>query len=185
MNQPDERSRSAIAPLRVFACRGVAFVVLLALSGCQSPAVPFDPFLVGRTTIPPPGTAAPATAAPYYDTAPPVVSVPGASTIYPPPGITPAPVPATSLPPAGSGRFPRGITLPQASTQSADDGAQLLGWQPADSPDLSDLRNPATRASGDDRAPVKSNSGVVRASHEEPRREPPIRIVGPKLETKL
>jgi hypothetical protein len=179
MNESDERSLSASARLVGLAYRGIAFVVLLALAGCQSPAAPFDPFLAGRTTIPPPGTAAPATAAPYYNAAPPVVSVPGASTVYPPPGVTPGPVPASSLPPAGSGRFPRGITVPQASTQTARDGAALAGWQPADSSDLSDLRDSATTASRDDGAVPQSSSGVVRASHQEASREPPIRIVEP------
>jgi hypothetical protein len=185
MNESQERSLSALARIAGRVCMGMAAAVLLVSAGCQSPTVPFDPFLAGRTTIPPPGTAAPASAAPaaaapYYDVAPPVVSVPGATTIYPPPGVTPAPVPTSALPPAGSGRFPRGITLPQSGTQSPRAGADLAGWQPADSSDVSEVRVSASTASGDDVAPSKSSSGIVRASHQEASREPPIRIVAPK-----
>ena len=184
MKESHERSLSAFARIAGRVCVVIAAVMLLASAGCQSPAVPFDPFLAGRTTIPPPGTAAPAVAAPaaaapYYDVAPPVVTVPGASTIYPPPGVTPAPVPTSALPPAGSGRFPRGITLPQSSTQSPRTGADLAGWQPVDSTDASDVRDSATTASGDVRVAPKSDIGVMRASHQEPAREAPIRIVAP------
>jgi hypothetical protein len=185
MIESDERSLSALARLPVWVSRGIAFAVLLALAGCQSPAAPFDPFMAGRTTIPPPGTAAPAiaapaAAAPYYDVAPPVVTVPGASTVYPPPGVTPAPVPTTALPPAGSGRFPRGITVPQANTKTQRDAAQLAGWQPAAPSSSSGLRDSATTAPRKDQRAAKSNTGVIHASHQEPSREPPIRIVPPK-----
>src|SRR5688500_7278181 len=129
MIESDERTLSTFARLLGLARCGLALALLPAFAGCQTPAAPFDPFMAGQTTIPPPGTAAPAiaapaTAAPYYDSAPPVVTVPGASTIYPPPGVIAAPVPASTLPPAGSGRFPRGITLPQSSTQRPGDRAQ-------------------------------------------------------------
>jgi hypothetical protein len=185
MIESDERSLSAFKRLGGLACRAVALAMLPALSGCQAPAAPFDPFMAGRTTIPPPGTAAPAiaaqtTAAPYYDTAPPVVTVPGASTIYPPPGVITAPVPNSALPPAGSGRFPRGITLPQASAAKPADAAKLAGWQPAGLSDSNAVRDSAAAASSEDRGTTKSTSDVVRASHHEPGREPPIRIVPPQ-----
>jgi hypothetical protein len=185
MIESDERSLSAFAYLPGLACCAIAFAVLPTLFGCQAPAAPFDPFMAGRTTIPPPGTAAPAitvpaTTAPYYETAPPVVTVPGASTIYPPPGVTAAPVPTSALPPAGSGRFPRGITVPQASTPKPGNAAQLTGWQPAGLSDSKTVRDSTAAASTDDRAATKSTSDVVRASHQEPTREPPIRIVAPK-----
>jgi hypothetical protein len=185
MIEPDERSISAFARALGLASRVIALALLPALAGCQAPAAPFDPFMAGQTTIPPPGTAAPAiaappTAAPYYDAAPPVVTVPGAPTIYPPPGVTTAPVPNSALPPAGSGRFPRGITLPQANTQTPGDRAQLAGWQPADLSDSSAVRNAATTASHEDRGAAESTAAVVQASHHEPSREPPIRIVPPK-----
>lgn len=197
MNEPEEHSFFAPAHITLRASCAIASVLLLTLAGCHTPAAPFDPFLAGRTTIPPPGTAVPITAAPvtappapgaaapYYDTAPPVVSVPGATTTYPPPGVIPGPVPTSSLPPAGSGRFPRGITLPQTSTQTSGSAAKLAGWQPADASDISDNSSPrdsALPASNDNRTASKSNSGVVRASHTTPSREPPIRIVAPQSE---
>jgi len=147
----------------------IELVLTALLAGCQAPAAPFDPFLAGQTTIPPPATALPAGAPPYYNNAsPPVVTVPGAAAI-PAPSVAPAPAlvppPASSLPPAGSPRFPRGISVPTSSTQSPQEGTALAAarWQPADSE--------STGKAGE------TTDEVVRASHAETVKEAPLRIV--------
>jgi hypothetical protein len=152
----------------------VACGLPLWLAGCAAPPAPFDPFLAGRTTIPPPGTAvaaAPATPPPY-DVSPPVVTVPGAP-IYTPPA-TAAPVSPSALPAASSPRFPRGITLPQSRNEPQDHGVELAGWQPADSI----AGRASTGASAE--TPEPSKGAVIQASHSEPSKEPPLRIVEPK-----
>jgi hypothetical protein len=184
MDVCDERLCSRKGGLRGHAWPGLWLASALAVAGCQAPAAPFDPFLAGRTTIPPPGTAVATTAAPaaapYYNAGPPVVSVPGATTIYPPPGATPATVPTSALPPAASPRFPRGQTVPQAAAEKPKNNVELAGWQPADP---SEVRVPAI-LSTEAQTEAKSKSGVVQASHEAPSRqtpsrEPPLRIVAP------
>jgi hypothetical protein len=187
MEESDERPGSMIGRNFAQTWPGLCLATMLAVAGCQAPAAPFDPFMAGRTTIAPPGTAvvataAPAAAAPYYEAGPPVVSVPGASTIYPPPGAIPATVPAGAVPPAASPRFPRGQTIPQASAETVPGVVQLAGWQAADS---SEAPGSATSASTVVQPDQTLKAGVVRASHEAPSSEPPLRIVAPSLESKL
>lgn len=70
----------------------MALAILAVLAGCQTPQAPFDPFLQGRTTIPPPATATPAT---VPGTAAPAIAPPGAAA----PAIVPAnPAPITPIP---------------------------------------------------------------------------------------
>jgi hypothetical protein len=146
----------------------IEIVSITLLAGCQAPTAPFDPFLAGQTTIPPPATALPAGASPYYNVAPPVVTVPGAAPI-PAPSVAPAPAivppPASSLPPAGSPRFPRGISVPTSSTQSPRAAVAVASsrWQPADAMITSLAAEPT--------------GAVVRVSHTETAKEPPLRIV--------
>jgi hypothetical protein len=173
---------------------GKALVAVLLIAGCQAPAAPFDPFLAGRNTIPPPGTAVPAASAPYYNAAPPTVTVPAPGATYTAPGAIPAAPLPTSVPPAGAGQFPRGISVPQSNNQMRGDGSQLAKWQLSD-----DAKTAATRTSSGasprdvagsasnvglatasrDELKPRQDGGVVRASHEERNPEAPIRIVEP------
>ena len=175
---------------------GVALVAFAPVAGCQAPAAPFDPFLAGRNTIPPPGTAVSAASAPYYSAAPPTVTVPAPGATYSAPGAIPAAPPPTSLPPAGAGQLPRGISVPQSNYPARGDGSQLAKWQLSDDAKTAAKHNaPSSGASSSatkanagnvelatangDNLKTRHARGVVRASHEEPGREPPIRIVEP------
>src|SRR5215831_4219647 len=78
--------------------RLIGLMIAAALcTGCRSSAPPFDPFL-GRTTVPPPGTAVPTAAPPYYSTTP--TTVAPTPTLAAPPGST---APAFTPAPAGGG----------------------------------------------------------------------------------
>jgi hypothetical protein len=151
-------------------------LVATLLAGCQTPAAPFDPFLAGRSTIPPPGTAVQAGPAPYYGAAPPAVSVPAPGAVYTAPGAVPAAVPAVSVPAAGGGQLPRGISAPQSSIeQPAAGNAQLARWEKSSESKVDDDDNDEVAIA----KPATSRSGVVRASYDEPASEAPIRIVEP------
>jgi hypothetical protein len=160
-------------------------VVILALAGCHSTPAPFDPFLAGRTTIAPPATAIPAGQTPYYSTQPPTVSVPGGqTTIYTPPGAVPAAVPVTPVPSDGSGRFPRGVSLPQSSNSTAEKDTQLVAAQPANSTataegEANPQRTDAPLNFKNALAGSARGGDVIPASYQEPASEPPIRIVVP------
>ncbi len=105
------QSRSAIHWTAVVA------LIVGAAAGCQSPQAAFDPFMAGRTTIPPPSTAAaPAGAAPYYPAGPAAGAPP---TIYTPPGSIPAAVPATqNYLPRGGMTFPQSQASPAAASNT-------------------------------------------------------------------
>jgi hypothetical protein len=82
--------------------RMLGLITALALcAGCRSSQPVYDPFL-GPTTVPPPGTATPTTAAPYYGPAGAPVYAPPATTtapgVAPPPGATAPVVPRGAVP---------------------------------------------------------------------------------------
>jgi hypothetical protein len=174
----------------------VSLAAAVTIAGCQTPAAPFDPFLAGRDTIPPPGTAVPAATSPYYNAAPPTVTVPAPGATYTAPGAIPAAAPTISVPPAGAGQLPRDISVPQSSKPARGDGSQLATWQKSDHAKSSTAQATTLQGakSGDNAstfelataksdANARSSAGVVRASHEEPAREAPIRIVEPAAKT--
>ena len=175
-------------------------VAIVFAVGCQTPAAPFDPFLAGRGTIPPPGTAVPAQANPYYNGAPPTVTVPAPGAIYTAPGAVPAAAPVISTPPAGAGQLPRGISVPQSSKPAPGDGSQLVIWQKSDESSTAPTEarkikgaksgDAAGRAGGVELASAKNDAtdasqspGVTRAIYEAQSPEPPIRIVEPAAKT--
>jgi hypothetical protein len=175
---------------------GTALFAVALCAGCQAPAAPFDPFLAGRNTIPPPGTAVPAASAPYYNAAPPTVTVPAPGATYTAPGAIPVAPPPTSVPPAGAGQLPRGISVPQSNNQSRGDRSQLAKWQLSDDAKTAAMRSASSSGASSSDVAGKASSvelatanrdtltprrdgGVVRASHEERSREAPIRIVEP------
>ncbi len=83
--------------------RLVGVLILAALCmGCHSPTPVYDPFM-GRTTVPPPGTAAPMQSAPYY---------------APAPGSTSAAPPLISAPPASGAALPPGAQMPPMGASS-------------------------------------------------------------------
>jgi hypothetical protein len=192
---PMTRHAPALAATGSTLAIGTALVAVGLIAGCQAPAAPFDPFLAGRNTIPPPGTAVPAASAPYYNAAPPTVTVPAPGATYTAPGAIPAAPPPTSLPPAGAGQLPRGISVPQSNYQTRGDSSQLAKWQPsedaktaarqfatsptANSSETTGKASDVELASASDAPKTSRDGGVVRASHEEQSREPPIRIVEP------
>jgi hypothetical protein len=175
-------------------------VTVVFAVGCQTPAAPFDPFLAGRSTIPPPGTAVPAPASPYYNGAPPTVTVPAPGATYTSPGAVPAAAPVISTPPAGAGQLPRGISVPQSSKPAPSDGSQLVIWQKSGESSTAKTEagtkngaksgDAAGRAYGVELASAKNgatgasqSTGVTRAIHEAQSSEPPIRIVEPAAKT--
>jgi hypothetical protein len=166
----------------------VVLGAIAASPGCQSAPAPFDPFLAGRTTIAPPATAIPAGQAPYYNAQPPTVTVPGGeTTIYTPPGAVPAAVPVTPPSSDGSGRFPRGITVPQSNNSTSDTqkDSQLVDKSPSDSGTDNAARieapspAPAPLKFKNSLASPARTSGVVPASFNQPVAKGPIRAGEP------
>jgi hypothetical protein len=99
-----------------------------------------------------------------------------------------------SVPPAGAGQLPRGISVPQSNTQKPGDGSQLAKWQPSDNSTAAGTRttDSPNGKPNDDKThrnfelatsagdlPKPQHDGVARASYDEPIREEPIRIVEP------
>ena len=94
---------------------GVVIVAALCM-GCRSSAPVYDPFM-GRTTVPPPGTAVVQPGQPYY-AAPPAGATTGPPLISPPPG-------ASATPPAvnnglASSFTPNVSPIPTSSTPASD-----------------------------------------------------------------
>jgi hypothetical protein len=191
------RSEPALARSGRNLMLGVWLVAAAMISGCQTPAAPFDPFLAGRNTIPPPGTAVPAAASPYYNAAPPTVTVPAPGATYTAPGAVPVAAPVISPPAAGGGQLPRGISVPQSNNPPRGDSSQLAAWQKSDTSRIpaTQAANPSTAKPGktagnarlasasSEESSATQGTGVVRALHEEQSREvsTPTATAGDKL----
>ncbi len=160
------------------------------LTGCQSPSPAFDPFMAGRSTIPPPATASPS--APTYP------SAPGASTASPPPSSYPPPgtaAPAGSAPP--NSYLPGGgFSVPQSSLPPPSRGAQTAQSGPPapQAFDASGVTGPLSQSSATVTASASSSGTPWRekgpsasaeqefastGSNRSVSREPSIKIVEP------
>lgn len=156
-----------LAPVLLCACLFV---------GCQNAQPAFDPFL-GRSTIPPPGTAIPQGANAYVPTAPPPITqppmvTPGAPVVAPnvapptyfsPNPATPIPQPGAVAPPAPPplqnphDTSPAGLNYQQTSLQQKT-ASQLATAQPAASrqAEIVDL----------DRTDSNGNPGALRSPNQ-------------------